>query len=110
MSEEEMLNNQEVSENPISQHRFKPQDEAELRQMHNRLNRMVGQLNGVGRMLDENRFCGDILIQISAIDKALQSFGFMVLQSHIRSCVIEEVKSGNTEIMDEMIELMKRLK
>ena len=90
--------------------RHKPRDPEELRQMKNRLNRMVGQLNGIGRMLEENRYCGDILIQISAVEKALQSFGYSVLESHMQSCVVDEVKQGNPEIMRETLELMKRLK
>ena len=95
---------------PACHQRHTPRDEAELRQLKNRLNRMVGQLNGIGRMLDENRYCGDILIQISAVEKALQNFGYMVLQSHMESCVVDEIKSGNAAIMAETLELMKKLK
>ncbi|MBQ3270576.1 MAG: metal-sensing transcriptional repressor [Clostridia bacterium] len=87
-----------------------PRDEAELRQLKNRLNRMVGQLNGIGRMLDENRYCGDILIQIAAVERALQSFGYTVLGDHMRTCVAEEVRQGHDAVMDEALELMKKLK
>ena len=87
-----------------------PRDEAELKRLKARLNRMAGQLNGIGRMLDENRYCGDILIQISAVERALQGFGYTVLKSHLESCVVEEVLNGNAEIMAETLELMKRLK
>ena len=95
---------------PACHHRRTPRSDAELKQLKNRLNRMTGQLAGIGRMLDENRYCGDILIQISAVEKALQSFGYNVLQSHMESCVTEEVKSGNPAIMRETLELMKKLK
>ena len=64
-------------------HRHAPRSDAELKQLKNRLNRMAGQLNGIGRMLDENRYCGDILIQVSAVERALQNFGYMVLKSHM---------------------------
>ena len=90
--------------------RRRPRDEAQLRQLKNRLNRMVGQLNGIGRMLDENRYCGDVLIQIAAVEKALQSFGYIILQDHMKSCVVDEVREGNADIMDEVMELMKKLK
>lgn len=90
--------------------RHRPRSEEELRQLKNRLNRMVGQLNGIGRMLDENRYCGDILIQISAVEKALQNFGYNVLLSHMENCVTEEVRKGNSEIMQQTLELMKKLK
>jgi len=87
-----------------------PRDAATLRQLRNRLNRMVGQLNGIGRMLDENRYCGDILIQIAAVEKALQNFGYAILKEHMESCVAEAVQNGNLDILDEAVELMKKLK
>ena len=93
-----------------ARYRRTPRSEADLRRLRNRLNRMAGQLNGIGRMLDENRYCGDILIQIAAVEKALQSFGYIVLQDHMNTCVAEEVRDGNTAVMDEAVELMKKLK
>ena len=95
---------------PACHQRHTPREEAELKQLKNRLNRMVGQLNGIGRMLDENRYCGDILIQISAVERALQNFGYIVLRSHMGACVAEELRNGNDAILDETLELMKRLK
>ena len=100
----------EASGCPACHQRHTPRSEEELRQLKYRLNRMVGQLNGIGRMLDENRYCGDILIQISAVEKALQGFGYSVLKSHMENCVVEEVRNGNPDIMDETLELMKKLK
>ena len=93
-----------------AQHKHTPRGEEDLRQLHNRLNRMVGQLNGISRMLDENRYCGDILIQIAAVEKALQNFGYIVLRDHMNTCVVEQIQSGNTQVVDEAVELMKKLK
>lgn len=87
-----------------------PRGEQELRQLKNRLNRMIGQLNGIGRMLDENRYCGEVLTQIAAVESALQSFGYLILQEHMESCVAEEVKKGNTAVMEETVELIRKLK
>lgn len=87
-----------------------PRSEAQLKQLQNRLNRITGQLNGIGRMLEENRYCGDILTQVAAVESALQSFGYIILQEHMETCVIEEVLKGNNEIMEEVIELVKKLK
>ena len=91
-------------------HELRAMDEAELKQLKNRLNRMVGQLNGIGRMLDENRYCGDILIQIAAIEKALQAFGYIVLQEHMETCMAEDIQAGNAQTIEEVIELIKKLK
>ena len=95
---------------PACHQRHTPRSEAELKRLKNRLNRMTGQLNGIGRMLDENRYCGDILIQISAVERALENFGYIVLKSHMESCVADELRGGNDAILDETIELMKKLK
>ena len=100
----------DAAECPACHQRHTPRSAEELRQLKNRLNRMVGQLNGIARMLDENRYCGDILIQISAVERALQGFGYTVLKSHMESCVVEEVLNGNSEIMAQTLELMKKLK
>lgn len=87
-----------------------PRDEKQCRQLQNRLNRITGQLNGIGRMLEENRYCGDILTQLAAVESALQSFGYIILQEHMETCVVEEIQNGNMQIMEEAIELVKKLK
>jgi hypothetical protein len=71
---------------------------------------MAGQLNGISRMLDENRYCGDILTQVAAVQSALQAFGYVILKEHMDTCVVEEVRKGNTQIVDEVVELIKKLK
>ncbi len=75
-----------------------------------RLNRAAGQLNGISKMIEENRYCGDILIQIAAVKKALENLGYEILQEHMNTCVVEEIKNGNTDIVNEAVALMKKLK
>ena len=87
-----------------------PRGEASVRQLHSRLNRIIGQLNGIKSMLDENRYCGDVLIQVAAAESALRTFGYMILHDHLESCVTEEIKKGNTKIIDETMNLIKGLK
>ncbi len=87
-----------------------PRSDEQLRQLQNRLNRISGQLGGISKMLEENRYCGDILIQVAAVESALQSFGYIILQEHLESCVTEEVQNGNEQIMEEVIGLVKKLK
>jgi DNA-binding FrmR family transcriptional regulator len=91
-------------------HRSMPRDPEQIKQLKNRLSRMTGQLNGIGRMLDDNRYCGDILMQVAAVESALQNFGYIVLQTHMESCVAEELREGNPEIMAETMDLIKKLK
>lgn len=91
-------------------HKHTPRDEQAQRLLQNRLNRMIGQLNGIKNMLEDNRYCGDILTQVAAVESALQSFGYIILQDHLETCVVEEIRKGNTQIVDEAVELMKKLK
>ncbi|MBQ9951000.1 MAG: metal-sensing transcriptional repressor [Clostridia bacterium] len=87
-----------------------PRSEEQRKLLDNRLNRIVGQLNGIRKMLDENRYCGDILTQIAAAESALQSMGYLILKEHMETCVTEGVRAGDDEIMSEAFELMKKLK
>lgn len=61
-------------------------------------------------MVEDNRYCGDILTQVAAVESALQSFGYIILQDHLETCVVEEIRNGNPQIVDEAVELMKKLK
>lgn len=98
------------SENCCCHFKNTPRSDETSRQLRNRINRIVGQLNGIQKMLDDNRYCGDIINQISAVESALQSVGYIILEEHMQTCVIEEVKNGNTDIVSEAVELMKKLK
>ncbi len=81
----------------------------ELRDLQVRLNRIEGQIKGIGRMLDNNAYCPDILMQVSAAGAALNSFTKELLASHIRSCVTEHVKRGDTSVIDELVATLQRL-
>ena len=91
-------------------HKRTPRSEEDLKNLKNMLNRIVGQLGGISKMLDENRYCGDILTQVAAAESALQSFGYLILKEHMETCVVEEVQNGNTEIVEEAFALIKKLK
>lgn len=87
-----------------------PRNKKNQKVLQNRLNRMIGQLNGIKKMLDDNRYCGDILIQVGAVESALQNFGYIVLQDHMETCVVEGVKKGDANIMEETLDLIKKIK
>lgn len=96
--------------NECCRYKATPRDEAKEKQLVARLNRMTGQLQGIKRMLEDNRYCGDILIQVAAVESALQNFGYIILKDHLETCVVEEIDSGNTEVMEEVIDLIRKLK
>ena len=75
-----------------------------------RLNRISGQLNGVKKMIDEERYCSDILIQIAAIESALKEVGFIILKDHMLTCVSDDIKNNDFSSLEEAIEISKKLK
>lgn len=91
-------------------HKSTPRSAKEQKSLQSRLNRIIGQLKGIQGMIDDNRYCGDILVQISAVESALQSLGYIILEEHMMTCVAEGVQQGNTRILAESVELMKKLK
>ena len=76
--------------------------------MQKRLNRAIGQLTGVKAMIEDNRYCGDVLTQLAAAESAVRRVSEMVLAEHMRTCVVEEVRAGNDEVIDEVLALMRR--
>ena len=84
-------------------------EEEEFRKLMNRLNRVEGQVRGVKKMLEEEQYCVDILTQVSAIQAALNAFNKELLSSHIHSCVVEEIQKGNTDVVDELCESIRKL-
>ena len=87
-----------------------PRSEEELRQLQNRLSRITGQLNGIGRMLEETDTAEMCLCRWPLWKRALQALGYMILQSHMETCMVEEIEKGNTEVIDEVVGLIKNLK
>lgn len=91
-------------------HKHTPRDAGEQKKLQSRINRIIGQLNGIQGMIDDNRYCGDILMQIGAVESALRALGYVILEEHMMTCVAENVRQGDTQILAEAVELMKSLK
>ena len=91
--------------------RFKgtPRGQEEIRNLVNRLNRINGQINGIKKMIEENRYCGEVLVQVSAVESAVRAFGYLVLADHMNTCVREKIMAGDEAIVKETVELIKKL-
>ena len=92
---------------PHCQH--KDRDEAEIKDLTTRLNRIEGQIRGIHKMVEEGAYCVDILTQVNAARCSLNSFSKVLLGSHIKSCVIDDVKNGSDEKIDELVELLQKM-
>lgn len=89
--------------------RHKHRSKEEYRSLINRLNRIEGQIRGILKMVDDERYCVDILTQVSAVQSALNAFNRELLTSHIKSCVTEDIRSGNEAAVDELCATLQKL-
>ncbi len=89
--------------------KHKHRQEEEKKKLNIRLKKIEGQIRGISTMLDEDRYCVDILTQVMAVQAALNSFNKELLSRHIKSCVVEDIKNDNEEAVDELCELLKKL-
>ena len=90
-------------------HRTKERGEQEYKDLIHRLNRVEGQIRGIKEMVENNAYCPEILIQVSAANAALNSFTKVLLASHIRSCVAEDIREGKEETIDELVTVLQKL-
>ena len=74
----------------------------------NRLNRIGGQIKGIGKMVEDEAYCNDLLIQLSAVENSIKSLSTHILETHLYTCVPRELEKGEYETIDELISLFKR--
>lgn len=90
-------------------HKKKHRDDKEYKSLINRLNRIEGQIRGIKGMVEKDAYCPDILIQVTAVTAALNSFNKLLLGNHIKTCVIHDIQEGNEETVDELVEVLQKL-
>jgi DNA-binding FrmR family transcriptional regulator len=84
-------------------------NEALRKRVRDRLARIEGQVRGVARMVDEDAYCIDVLTQLNSISSAIDGLGLLLLDDHVRTCVIEAVQAGEGEQkLDELTQAVKR--
>ena len=86
-------------------HRQQPEYDALIRS----LNRIEGQVRGVRGMVEKDAYCTDILVQVSAIQSALSAFSRELLNSHIHTCVVQDIQAGKLEVVDELMTTIQRM-
>ena len=89
--------------------RKKKRTPEEQKDLLKRLRLAEGQIRGIQNMVENDAYCPDILIQVSAVTAALNSFNRQLLACHIRSCVSEDIRSGNEEAIDGFVGMLQKL-
>ena len=93
-------------ENCCNKKTYRTDEEKKI--INNRISRIEGQLKGVKRMVAEDTYCKDILVQLSAIENSIKSLSNHMLEKHLYSCVAKELEHGSTDIIEELIGLFKK--
>lgn len=87
----------------------KERSQKEYSDLQNRLKRIEGQVRGIQGMLEKNAYCTDILMQVAAVNAALNSFNKVLLANHIRTCVADHIRAGEDAIIDELVATLQKL-
>lgn len=90
-------------------HKTKERTEKEYKDLINRLNRIEGQIRGIKGMIEKEAYCTDILTQVSAVNAALNSFNRVLLSNHIKTCVINDIREGKEETVEELLVTLQKL-
>ena len=90
-------------------HKTKARSEKEYKDMIHRLNRIEGQIRGIKGMVERDAYCTDILVQVAAVNAALNSFNKVLLANHIKTCVTNDIREGREETVDELVTVLQKL-
>ncbi len=90
-------------------HEHKERTEKEQKELITRLNRIEGQVRGIKGMIEKGAYCPDVLMQVTAVTAALNGFNKVLLESHVRSCVVEDIQQGNEDAVTELVCLLQKL-
>lgn len=90
-------------------HKTKERSEKEYKDLLNRLSRIEGQVRGIKGMVEKDAYCTDILIQVAAVNAALNSFNKVLLANHMKTCITQDIREGKEESMEELLAILPKL-
>lgn len=98
-----------MDKNCCCTHKTKKRETDEYKKLINRLSRIEGQIRGIKGMVEKDAYCTDILVQVAAVNAALNSFNKELLANHIRTCVANDIREGKDETIDELVNTLQKL-
>ena len=99
----------EAEQDESCSHRISNRSQKAKTSLVSRLNRIEGQVRGIKGMIDKDVYCDDVLNQIAAIQSALNSVSRLLLESHMKSCLISRIQSGEPEVVDELLKTIEKM-
>ncbi len=90
-------------------HKTKKRSPDEMKGLMNRISRIQGQLNGIKKMIENDAYCTDVLMQVSAASAAMNGLTKEILSAHIKTCVVEHLKAGDDSVVDELVSTVQKL-
>ena len=99
-----------MEENCTNCIRKKHRTPEEKKDLDRRLNIIAGQINGISKMIESDRYCDDVLLQVASTINALKSLSNEILKSHMQTCMVEEIKKGNITVVDDILNFFAKLK
>ncbi len=95
-------------EKECCKHRKTHRSQRDVELLTNRLSRIGGQINGIKKMIAEDVYCNDVLVQLASVERAVKSVSNIILEDHLKGCIADDLENGKIESMDEVVELFKR--
>ncbi len=90
-------------------HKTKERSKKEYKDLLNRLSRIEGQVRGIKGMVERDAYCTDILVQSAAVNAALNSFNRVLLANHVKTCVMQDIREGREDTVDELLSVLPKL-
>lgn len=98
-----------MEERECCAHKTKERTQEEYTSLIHRLNRIEGQVRGIRGMVEKDAYCTDILMQVAAVNAALNAFNKELLAQHIRTCVVQDIRAGKDETIDDLVSTLQKL-
>ena len=98
-----------LDESNVGHERTSHHDEKTVKELSNRMNRIEGQVRGVKGMIEKHAYCDDVLNQIASIQSALNGAAKLLLEKHMKSCVLERIQDGDNEVIDELLKTISKM-
>lgn len=98
-----------MEERECCAHKTKDRTQEEYTSLIHRLNRIEGQVRGIRGMVEKDAYCTDILMQVAAVNAALNAFNKELLAQHIRTCVVQDIRAGKDETIDDLVSTLQKL-